>query len=80
MLMRLLLCLGREQVHRNNSTEPERSPNNTASVAHNLGYLLGPCNVSTVLLSPPRTSLFHWFTLYRALAAGPRSVMAAVRQ
>ena len=79
MLMRLPLFLGREQVHRNNSAEPERPPNDTVSVANNLGYLLGPCNVSTVLLSPPRTSLSHLFTLYRALVAGPWLVMAAVR-
>ena len=79
MLMRLLLFLGHEQVHRNNAAEPERPPNDTASVANNLGYLLGPCNVSTVLINLPRTSLSHLFTLYRALVAGPWLVMAAVR-
>ena len=67
------------KVHRNNAAEPERPPNDTASVANNLGYLLGPCNVSTVLINLPRTSLSHLFTLYRALVAGPWLVMAAVR-
>ena len=72
MLMRLLLFLGHEQVHRNNAAEPERPPDDTASVANLLCCFSHRSNVSTVFLIPPQTSLSNSFALYRATAAGLR--------
>ena len=62
------------------SPEPEHPPDRTATVAK-LFYCFSRCgDVSTVLLNSPRSSLFHLFTLYRALVAGPWSAMAAARR
>jgi hypothetical protein len=74
-----LFSFGREQDCRNNLTELGSSANGTASVVPSFGYLPESRNVSTVLLHPPRTSLFLSFVLYRALVAGRQSAMAAAR-
>jgi len=56
----------------------ERPPDDTASVASNLGYPLEPRSVSTLLSNLRGSSLACPVVLYRAQVAGPRSVMAAV--
>ena len=53
MLMRLLLFLGHEQVHRNNAAEPERPPDRTVSVANIFSYFSHRGDVSIVFPTPP---------------------------
>ena len=61
------------------SLSSERPPDGTVFVASSLGYLPEFCDVSTVLLDPPRASLSHSFALYRALVAGLRVTAMAAR-
>ena len=75
--MRLPFSFGREQVHRNKLAEPRAPPDHSATVAKAFCCFSRRGEVSTVLPNPPRTSLSYSIALYRALVAGPRSVMAA---
>ena len=61
------------------SSRLERPPDDITSVASDHGYFLEPCSVSTILSNLRGSSLARPFALYRALVAGPRSVMAPAR-
>ena len=56
----------------------ERPPDDTVSVASDLGYLLEPRNVSTTFSDLRGSSLARLIALYRALVAGLRATDAAV--
>jgi len=77
--MRLLLFLGREQVHRNDLAEA-RAPASRHRLRRQQSRLpLEPRSMSTLLYNLRGSSLARPVALYRALVAGPRSVMAAAR-
>ena len=57
----------------------EHPPDDTASVASDLGYSREPCNMSTTLSNLRGSSLARPFALYRALVAGLRVTAMAAR-
>ena len=61
------------------SPKLERPPDDTATVTRALSYFSRRGDVSTMLLTPPRISLSCQFALYRALAAGLRAAVVAIR-
>ena len=61
------------------SPEPEHPPDYSANDARVFYCFSRRGDVSTVLLNPPGSSRFHPCALYRALAAGRGSAMAAAR-